>query len=68
MLGLRRSGSARDTTAVELGLGIGLCAVPFAFVVMAWLRGWQAGLASALVVATIVALACWALCRSLGDR
>jgi hypothetical protein len=68
MLGRRLPGPRRDTTAVELGLGIALCAVPFAFVVMAWWRGWRAGLAGALAIATVIALVCWGLCRNPRDR
>jgi hypothetical protein len=68
MLRRQISGPRRDATAVEPGLGIGLCAVPLAFVVMAWWRGWRTGLAGALVVAILIALACWVLCRRPRER
>ena len=68
MLGRRYTGPRRDSTPIELGVGIGLCAVPAAFVVIAWWFGWRAGVAVALAVAAAIALVCWILCHPPRNR
>jgi hypothetical protein len=42
--------------------------MPFSFAVMAWWRGWQAGVASAVVVAMLIALTSWIVCRTPHER
>jgi hypothetical protein len=68
VLGHQRIGPRRDSAPVELGVGIGVCAVPSAFAVIAWWFGWRAGVAVALAVAVAIGLVCWAFCHGPHDR
>jgi hypothetical protein len=68
VLGHQQIGPRRDSTPLELGVGIGLCAVPSAFAVIAWWFGWRAGVAVALAVGLEIALACLVLSHGPRDR
>ena len=51
-----------DQTPMALTLGVWLCTLPFVFLLIGPLLGWQAGLFVAGGVLAILSLICWTLC------
>jgi len=54
----------RDLTPMALSLCVGLCTLPFVFLLVAPMLGLRAALGTALVVFAGVTIVCWALCAS----
>lgn len=59
-----RPGRGADLTPMALALCVGLCTLPFVFLLVAPRFGFRAALGTALVVVAGLALLCWAVCAS----
>ena len=59
-----RPGQGRDLTPMVLALCVGLCALPFVFLLVTPRLGFRAALLTALAVLAGVTVLCWAVCAS----